>query len=502
MNALLVYPKYPDTFWGFKHALKFISKKAVHPPLGLLTIASMLPGEWQKRLVDINTARLTNRDLQWADCVFLGAMAIQKESVREVIDRCKKATVKIVAGGPLFTAAPENYPDVDHLVLNEAEVTLPLFLGDLALGKASHLYTSDIFPDLTKTPTPLWGLVKMRRYFSMNIQYSRGCPFSCEFCDITTLYGHRSRCKTTEQVINELEALFKTGWRGSLFLVDDNFIGNKRKLKNSVLPAMIEWMKKRRYPFDLSTEASIDLADDEDLIRQMIQAGFEGVFVGIETPNDKSLKECNKFQNTNRDLLANVKRIQQLGLHVRGGFIVGFDNDSPEIFERQIRFIRESKIVTAMVGMLNAPSGSKLYERLSREGRLVTDVTGDNTDFSTNIVPKMGYERLAEGYREVLANIYSPKVYYERVKAFLKEYRPLEKRRRHLHLRSIGYNLHYFEAPFKALVILGIKDRARLYYWKLVAWSIFRRPLLLPTAMTYMVYGFHFRKVFAKHLVT
>ncbi|MGD0231741.1 MAG: DUF4070 domain-containing protein [Syntrophorhabdales bacterium] len=262
---------------------------------------------------------------------------------------------------------------------------------------------------------------------------------------------------------------------------------------------MIDWMKKRRYPFDLSTEASINLADDEDLIRQMIRAGFEGVFVGIETPDDKSLKECNKFQNTNRDLLASVKRIQQLGLCVRGGFIVGFDNDSPETFERQIRFIQESRIVTAMVGMLNAPSGSRLYERLSKEGRLVRDVSGDNTDFSTNIVPRMGYERLVEGYKEILAGIYSPQIYYERVKAFLKEYKPLEKRRRCFHLRSIRYNLHYLDAPFKTLVILGIKDRARLYYWKLVAWSLFRRPLLLPTAIMYMVYGFHFRKVFGKN---
>lgn len=502
MKALLVYPKYPDTFWSFKHALKFISKKAVHPPLGLLTIAAMLPGEWQKRLVDMNTGHLKDKDLQWADYVFIGAMAIQKESVREVIDRCKKTKVKIVAGGPLFTAAPENYPDVDHLVLNEAEITLPSFLKDLALDKASRLYMSKTFPDLKKTPVPLWGLVKMNRYFSMNVQYSRGCPFSCEFCDITTLYGHRTRSKTTAQVINELESLYEAGWRGSVFFVDDNFIGNKKKLKESVLPAMIEWMKKRRYPFDLATEASINLADDEDLIKQMIRAGFEGVFVGIETPDNKSLEECNKFQNTNRDLLASVKRIQQLGLRVRGGFIVGFDNDSPETFERQIRFIQESRIVTAMVGMLNAPNGSRLYERLSKEGRLVRDISGDNTDFSTNIIPKMGYERLVEGYKEVLAGIYSPKMYYERVKAFLREYEPLEKRRRYLHLRSIRYNLHYLDAPFKTLVILGLRDRARFYYWKLIAWSLFRRPRLLPMAIEYLVYGFHFRKVFGKHLAT
>jgi radical SAM superfamily enzyme YgiQ (UPF0313 family) len=496
MNILLIYPKYPDTFWSFKHALKFISKKALHPPLGLLTVAAMLPGEWKKRLIDMNVANLKDKHLEWADYAFIGGMAVQKESVREVIGRCKAAGVTIVAGGPLFTANPEEYPDVDHLILNEAEITLLPFLKDLARGKPGHIYSSQTFPDLDKTPAALWELVRMNRYHSMSLQYSRGCPFSCEFCDITTLYGHKTRTKTTRQVIDELEALYRAGWRGSVFFVDDNFIGNKKKLKDQVLPAMIQWMKKRRYPFDLATEASIDLADDEELIRKMIQAGFEGVFIGIETPDDISLLECNKFQNRNRDLLAGVKRIQQFGLRVRGGFIVGFDNDCPETFERQIRFIQESRIVTAMVGMLNAPKGSRLYERLQEEGRLEKDVSGDNTDFTTNIIPKMGYDRLIEGYKEVIKGIYSPHAYYERVKAFLKEYKPLEKRKRGLHIRSIRYNLHYLDAPFKTLVILGIKDKARLYYWKLVFWSLFRRPRLLPMAMTYMVYGFHFRKVF------
>ena len=496
MNILLIYPKYPDTFWSFKHALKFISKKALHPPLGLITVAAMLPGEWKKRLIDMNVANLKDKHLEWADYVFIGGMAVQKESVREVIGRCKAAGVKIVAGGPLFTANPEEYPDVDHLILNEAEITLSPFLKDLARGEPGHVYSSQVFPDLDKTPAALWELVRMNRYHSMSLQYSRGCPFSCEFCDITTLYGRKTRTKTTQQVIDELEALYRAGWRGSVFFVDDNFIGNRKKLKDQVLPAMIQWMKKRRYPFDLATEASIDLADDEELIRKMIQAGFEGVFIGIETPDDTSLLECNKFQNRNRDLLAGVKRIQQFGLRVRGGFIVGFDNDCPETFERQIRFIQESRIVTAMVGMLNAPRGSRLYERLQKEGRLEKDVSGDNTDFTTNIIPKMGYERLVAGYKEVINGIYSPHAYYERVKAFLGEYKPLERRKRGLHLRYIRYNLHYLDAPFKTLVILGIKDKARLYYWKLVFWSLFRRPRLLPMAITYMVYGFHFRKVF------
>jgi radical SAM superfamily enzyme YgiQ (UPF0313 family) len=263
---------------------------------------------------------------------------------------------------------------------------------------------------------------------------------------------------------------------------------------------MIDWMKKRKYPFNFATEASIDLADDEELIELMMRTGFDSVFVGIETPDDRALKECNKFQNANRDLISSVQRIQKFGLNVRGGFIVGFDSDSPEIFERQIEFIQKSKIITAMVGMLNAPRGSRLYERLLKEGRLLKGVSGDNTDFTTNIIPKMGYEKLAEGYRKIVSGIYSPRLYYERVRDFLREYRPPEKRKWHFHFRYLRWHFPYLAAPFKTMVLLGMKDRTRLYYWKLLFWSLFNRPQLLPLALTYSIYGFHFRKVFKNHL--
>jgi len=500
MKALLVYPEYPDTFWSFKHALKFISKKALHPPLGLLTVAAMFPKLWEKKLVDMNVEKLKDKDLKWADCVFISAMYVQRESAKEVINRCRESNVKVVAGGPLFTAEFDTFQDVDHFVLDEAEITLSPFLEDFAKSEAKHIYTSKEYPDIETTPIPLWGLVNMKNYVSMTIQYSRGCPFNCEFCDITTLFGHKPRTKGKDQILAELESLYSRGWRGSLFFVDDNFIGNKKKLKTDILPAIIDWMKKRRYPFNLSTEASINLADDETLLKMMIQAGFEGVFVGIETPDEESLAECNKYQNKNRDLVACVKKIQQYGLQVRGGFIVGFDNDSPSIFERQIEFIQKSRIITAMVGILNAPRGSRLYQRIEKEGRLLKDISGDNTDFSTNFIPKMGYESLAKGYKKIISGIYSPKPYYERVKEFLREYKPLEKRVFHLHFGHIRYHFGYAGAFLKSMFSLGIVDKERIHYWKLFFWSLFKRPRVFPMAITFTIYGFHFRKVFANHL--
>lgn len=500
MKILFVYPKYPDTFWSFKHALRFISKKALHPPLGLLTVASMLPDEWEKRLVDMNVKTLDDKELEWADYLFISGMIVQAQSARDVINRCKKSGVRVVAGGPLFTSAHEDFDGVAHFVLNEAECTLPLFLADLEKGTAKHIYRSDQFPNLEKTPTPLWKLVNMKNYESMTVQYSRGCPFDCEFCDITTLFGRKVRTKSKNQIIAELESLYHTGWRGNLFFVDDNFIGNKKKLKKDVLPAIIAWMKKRKYPFNLSTEASINLADDETLMQMMIQAGFEGVFVGIETPEEASLAECNKFQNQNRDLVESVKKIQKFGLQVRGGFIVGFDNDSPSIFDRQVEFIQKSRVITAMVGMLNAPRGSRLYKRVGKEGRLLEGMSGDNTDLSTNIIPKMGYEKLARGYKSIIKGIYSPKPYYERVKAFLQEYHPLEKRPFRLHFGHLRYHFGYVGAFFKSIWSLGIIDKERIHYWKLVFWSLFRRPKLLPMAIGYTIYGFHFRKIFGNYL--
>ncbi|MBI4688361.1 MAG: B12-binding domain-containing radical SAM protein [Nitrospirae bacterium] len=494
MKVLLVYPKYPDTFWSFKHAIKFISKKASVPPLGMLTVASMLPKDWQKRLIDMNVRELEDKDLKWADIVFLSAMSVQKKSVREVIDRCKILGVKVAAGGPYFTSCHEDFPDVDHLVLNEAEVTLAPFIEDLKNGCAKRMYTAgNKWADVKETPAPDWSILEMKKYATVNIQYSRGCPFNCEFCDITMLYGHAPRTKTKEQVVAELEAIYSHGWRGGVFFVDDNFIGNKKKLKEEILPAIIEWMEKRRYPFSFLTQVSINISDDEELMTLMAKAGFDTVFIGIETPNEDSLAECSKAQNKKRDLIGSVKKIQQFGFEVQGGFIVGFDNDPPSIFQSQIKFIQESGIVTAMVGLLNALRGTKLYHRLKEENRLVKDVTGDNTDCSINFIPKMHKETLVSGYKKILEGLYSPKQYYARVRTFLREYQPLQQK------RAFHFKFMHLQAFFKSTVILGVIGKERFQYWKLLIWTILRRPNLFPLSITLAIYGFHFRKVFESH---
>lgn len=488
MKILLAYPRYPDTFWSFKYALKFISKKASFPPLGLLTVASMLPEDWEKRLVDLNVSVLSDADLEWADYVFISAMVVQKRSVREIMSRCKKLGVKTVAGGPLFTAQYQQFPGINHFVLNEAEATFPLFLEDLKKGKPRPVYTSKEWPDIRKTPFPMWELINMKKYSSMNIQYSRGCPYNCEFCDIPFLNGHRPRTKDKEQVRGELNALYEQGWRKGVFFVDDNFIGNKKKLKREILPSMIDWMEKKKYPFSFYTEASINLYDDKELIQLMVKAGFNTVFIGIETPNEESLTECNKFQNKNRDLIACVKGIQKYGLEVQGGFIVGFDHDPPSIFERQIGFIQKSGIVTAMVGLLNAPPGSRLYRRLKKEKRLLKDITGDNTDFSINFIPKMNYKTLIQGYKKIMDTIYSPKNYYQRVRTFLKEYKPI------ILKKKVNFELSQLKALVQSICLLGIKGKERLYYWKLFFWTLIKRPLLFPWAIKFAIYGYHFRK--------
>jgi radical SAM superfamily enzyme YgiQ (UPF0313 family) len=486
MNALLIYPEFPDTFWSFKHALKFIRKKASSPPLGLLTIAAMLPPEWDKRLVDANVRRLSQEDLAWADYAFVSAMTVQRSSAREIIDRCKAVGVRVVAGGPLFTIEPEQFTGVDHFVLNEAELTLPLFLQDLAQGCARGVYATSDFADIETTPIPDWSLVDLDSYATMSIQFSRGCPYNCEFCNVTALLGHLPRTKSAQQIIAELDRLYDLGWRGGVFFVDDNLIGNKKRLKSELLPALIEW-RRGKAGFSFSTEVSINIADDEQLMQLMVAAGFDTVFIGIETPEEDSLAECNKKQNLNRDLVADVKRIQRAGLQVQGGFIVGFDSDSPGTFQRLVDFIQKSGIVTAMVGLLQAPPGTQLYARLLQAGRLLERMSGDNVDGTTNIIPAMNLDVLRNGYRNVMHYLYSPEAYYQRVRTFLREYR--------MPKLKAPLDFEYLLAFFRSIYRLGIIGKERMQYWKLFFWTLFCKPRAFPLAITFAIYGYHFRRI-------
>lgn len=486
MKALLIYPSFPDTFWSFRHSLKFIHKKSAFPPLGLLTVSSMMPSEWPKRLIDLNVEKLTDKDLAWADTAFISAMVVQRKSAQQSIARCKEAGLKVVAGGPLFTSEYERFDEVDHFVLNEAELTLPAFLADYKHGGAQRIYATAEYADIQQTPIPMWELINLKRYASMSIQFSRGCPFNCDFCNVTALFGHRPRIKTADQIIAELDNLYQRGWRGQVFFVDDNFIGNKKYLINLLLPALIDWQKDKK-GFLFNTEASINLADNEDLMHMMVEAGFDTVFIGIETPDEDSLAECNKKQNKNRNLIESVKSIQRTGLQVQGGFIVGFDSDGPSIFQRQIDFIQNSGIVTAMVGLLQAPPGTKLYERLKEEGRLRGLLSGDNVDGTTNIIPKMDMRQLLKGYENILNNIYHPRPYYKRIKTFLREYKAPK--------ISIKLDFQRFLAFFRTSIRIGIFGKERLQYWNLVVWTLCRCPKLLPLAITLAIHGYHFRKV-------
>ncbi|MEN8193424.1 MAG: B12-binding domain-containing radical SAM protein [Bacteroidota bacterium] len=488
MKILLVYPKTPSTFWSFETALEFISKKSAEPPLGLITVAAMLPEHWDLKLIDMNVSTLLDKDIKWADYVFLSGMSVQINSFKEVIRRCNILGTKIVAGGPLATTQYKDFLGIDHFVLNEAEITLPEFLQDLENNSLKSIYSTSDFPDITSTPIPKWELLDIKKYASMSMQYSRGCPYDCEFCSITVLNGRRPRTKTVDQFLNELSRLIDLGWLGPVSVVDDNFIGNKVKLKKEFLPALINWMKERKYPFNFISEVSINLADDEELSDMLAEAGFNSLFVGIETPNNESLNECGKNLNLKSNMLESVHKLQQKGFIVSGGFIVGFDHDPPSIFDQQIDFIKESGIVSAMVGVLNAPTGTKLFNRMKSENRLLDSFTGNNMDGSINFIPQMNYSELMSGYTKILKTIYADREYYQRVKQFLLNYKIPE--------WSINSpSLSEIKTFFKMVWKLGFLDGSKVYFWKLLGYTLIKCPQKLVLAMTFAVYGFHFRNI-------
>jgi radical SAM superfamily enzyme YgiQ (UPF0313 family) len=488
MKVLLVAAATPDTFWSFKHVLPFVFKRAAYPPLGLLTVAAMLPRDWQLRLVDLNTTRLRDADIEWADYVFLSAMLVQADSAREVATRCRAHRTPVVAGGPLFTTSHTRFPEVPHFVLGEAENLMPALIADMESGHVQTVYSSASRPEITRTPAPRWDLIKLRQYATMPLQFSRGCPFNCEFCDIIVMNGRIPRTKTPEQMIAELEGLIVAGWRGRVFIVDDNFIGNKVKTK-AFLRALIAWRKQRDVRLSLTTEASLNLADDQELIDLMTEAGFDQVFVGIESPDEESLVECEKHQNTQRDLIAAVKMLQNSGLEVMGGFIIGFDSDTAGVFEQQRSFIERSGIATAMVGLLTALPETRLFSRLKEEGRILHETTGNNVEAVLNFLPRLDREYLIHGYRELVKRLYAPDAYYRRIITFLREYRP----------RGPGLRPSVRDclALIRSFWVMGICTRGRRAYWKFVARVMLFHRGSLTQAMTLAIMGHHFRRVAA-----
>ncbi len=486
MKILLVYPQTPDTFWSFKHVLRFISKRAAFPPLGLLTVAAMLPADWELRLVDTNVERLRNEDLRWADYVMISAMIVHRESVNEIVERCRKLSKTIIAGGPLFTTGHANFPHIPHFVLGEAEEIMPQLIEDLKAGTLRHHYQSSGRPDITRVPAPRWDLIDFRHYATMAVQFSRGCPFDCEFCDIIVMNGRVPRTKTPAQLVDELEALRTRGWKDMVFIVDDNFIGNK-KLTKALLREMIPWRKRVRAEMGFFTEASVNLADDAELCELMVQSGFKKVFLGIETPSVESLEECRKLQNRGRDLVETVKTLQRFGFEVMGGFIIGFDHDKRDIFNRQFEFIQRSGVAAAMLGLLTALPETRLYRRLKKEGRLEAETTGNNTDAVLNFKPKLNREFLLTGYRNLMKKLYEPHTYYQRVRNFLKDHRPS------------GPNLRLswwdFQAFLKSFWLLGIWYRGRVAYWWFFWGTLLRRPRQFRYAIELAIMGHHFRRV-------
>ena len=490
-TALLVYPEHPPTYWGADHALEMSGVKATHPPLGLLTVAAMFPASYELRVVDMNVSDLHDADLEWADLVFTSTMITQHVSLRAVVERCNRAGVPVVAGGPHPTTFHEEIGGVDHFVLDEVEETFAEFLRDLESGTAKRVYREARKPDVTRTPVPRFDLIDIKNYATMSVQFSRGCPFDCEFCDIIKLYGRVPRTKSPEQVVEELDSLHRLGWRGPVFLVDDNFIGNKRDALE-LLPAIAGWQKARGYPFTLITEASANLALMDAMMDAMIEAGFDSVFVGIETPNPKALLKTKKQQNTNETqenyLYHAVRKIQQRGMQVQGGFILGLDSDDEGVFDAQIDFIQETGIPVAPIYLLTAVKGTDMYERMKSEGRLLEAPLGTNA-MPLNFKTELEYGTLIDGYKRVIATLYDPTLenYFSRCLTLFRHLKPVR------HLRKPRSRTE-IDAAFMVV-------RRRLSAKQLPAYSKFIAkvskdyPGMLSDAIYLAAMGYHFEKI-------
>ena len=492
MRTLFLYPQFPKTFWSYEKILELVNRKVLLPPLGLATVAALLPQDWEMKLVDRNVRDVTEAEWEWAELVVISGMIVQKDDMQVQIREAKRRGLLVAVGGPYASSTPDapEIAEADFKVLDEGEITLPQFVSAIQRGERSGRFSAEgNKPDVTATPIPRFDLLELDAYDSMSVQFSRGCPFNCEFCDIIVLYGRKPRTKTPEQLIGELQRLYDLGWRRSIFLVDDNFIGNKRNAK-LLLPQIKSWQQERGYPFSFTTEASVDLADDEQMMRMMHDARFESVFLGIETPDESSLETARKVQNTRNPLDAAVDRITANGIRVMAGFIIGFDGEKDGAGHRIVDFVTRTGIPAAMMGMLQALPNTALWYRLEKEGRLIQDkdaAKGVNQTNLLNFKPTRPIRDIANEYVEAFCALYEPNAYMDRVYSYyLKMGAPRWKAA--AKLPSL--------IDLRALSIVvwrqGVKRSTRTRFWKYVISMARRNPALLEQFISVLAHNEHF----------
>jgi len=502
MRTLFVYPEFPKTFWSYEKILELVNRKVLLPPLGLVTVAALLPQQWQMKLVDRNVREVTEEEWNWAELVVISGMIVQKSDMAVQIGKAKERGLPVAVGGPFASSTPDA-PELnlaDFKVLDEGEITLPMFIEAIERGDTNGRFSSNgEKPDVTSTPVPRFDLLELDAYDSMSVQFSRGCPFQCEFCDIIVLYGRKPRTKNPEQLIAELQALYDLGWRRSIFLVDDNFIGNKRNAK-LLLPAMREWLSERGYPFSFATEASVDLAADEELLQLMAECRFESVFLGIETPDEASLSVAGKHQNTRSSLVEAVDRITSYGIRVMAGFIIGFDGEQAGAGDRIVRFVSLTGIPAAMMGMLQALPNTGLWHRLEKEGRLIqekADAKGVNQTNLLNFVPTRPIREIANEYVQAFCQLYEPNAYIDRVTHY---YLKMGKPRWHAFYKAEKSDQSSLPSltDIRALSIVvwrqGFKRNTRFRFWKSLAIIAMRNPKLLEQFLVVLAHNEHFQE--------
>lgn len=468
-RVLLVWPRFPPSFWSWQDTVDAVGRKATVSPLGLITVAAMCPPHWQLRLIDEAVEPIRDEDILAADLVMVSAMEIQKQAVAELLARVRRLGRRSVIGGPYATSHSQALVGLaDHVVAGEVEERFSEVAAAIEAGRAEPLYVFTEKPDVSQSPVPRFDLLKLDAYTGMSVQFSRGCPFQCEFCDIIVLYGRKPRTKPPEQLLKELDALKAAGWGGEVFIVDDNFIGNHVRAKE-LLVQLKGWQQQRGYPFSFYTEASVNLSQRVDLMQAMVEANFQYVFLGLETPSEEALSETRKFQNLKGSLLDSVRTIQDHGIWVIGGFIVGFDADDATIFERQLQFIEAAAIPWAMVGLLHALRNTALYDRLKKEDRLLPEgSSGDNLslpNFRTVLSP----HQLVGGYAFLLRKLYSPKAYFQRALRSLEQWKPRSPQRPPK--VSWRFALRGF---LGGIWHLGLRSHYRAEFWRTFASMLWR----------------------------